>query len=326
MNIAQIVRRALFDVDAVQRDRTTPAYYSIEELLAWANEAKDVCESIIRQTNADYNTVTRFSTDGSIRFEGVTYATSSFQLLTSTSTYTLPPDLIELRKVRVITAGEEDRTLTALDISHPVFKAIQAQDRTKTTGGELFYDILAERTFYLAQPPDATLDLEITYIQRTPKLQLYSTGTVSTTQDSSAVVGVSSLWVDNALTTPAELMVSANTVIPRFVSEVSGGTWIDPSIQYPPIASFDTDTTLTLLGPWLITAASGVAYLIASVPQIPSEHRHTMVSYIAGKCLEKSGHPAAVAKFGMFKQGAAWMTGSMAERQSVDPVFVEDYE
>jgi len=326
MNTAQLIRQALYSIDAVERDRTTADYYTVEELLAWANEAKDAVESIIRQTNADYNTVTRLSTDGSIRFEGVTYATSSFQLLTSSSTYTLPPDLIELRKVRVITAGEEHRILRALDISHPIFKHLQGRDRTETTGGELFYDILGERTLYLAQPPDATLDLEITYVQRTPKLQLYSTGTVSITQDTDDIVGVSSLWVDNALTTPAEIMVSTDTTVPKVVSEWSGGTWVDPSARYAPISTFDTDTAATLLANWLIATVSGVGYLVASVPQIPVEHRHLIASYIAGKCLDKSGHLGAVNKMSSFTGGAARMTASMAERQSVDPVFVEEYE
>lgn len=326
MNTAQIIRRALFDIDAVERDRTTADYYTQEELLAWTNEAKDICESLIRQVNADYNLVTRLSTDSSFRFEGITYAPSSFQLLTTTSTYTLPPDLIELRKIRVITAGEESRVLTALDISHPTFKYLQSQDRTNTTGGEIYYDILGERTLYLSQPPDATLDLEITYLQRTPKLQLYSTGTVSITQDTDDVVGVSSLWVDNALVTPAEIMVAAATAAPKFASDISGGTWVDPGLQYAPISTFDTDTTLTLQANWLIATVSAVGHLIASVPQIPAEHRHLLSTYVAVKCLEKSGHPAAATKMALFQKGAAIMTGSMAERQSVDPVFVDDYE
>lgn len=325
MNTAQIIRKALYDIDAVAADETTPLILSQRELLSWANRGKDLVERAIRANQQDFNLVTRQSDDSSFRWEGYTYAPSSFSLLTTLTTtdYTLPPDIIELRSIRAVTSGQEEWEFEHLKITHPLFLQEQKAGATSATGGVIYWDVVGERTLRLARVPSVALDIEISYVARTRRLRLYTTGTVSTTQNSAAVVGVSTQWVIEALHTPAELIFSSTTAVPKVASVVSGAFWVDPSAIYAPISSIATDTTLTLHGLFLPTALSGVGYMYASVPELPLEHRDAVAEYVSICALKKLGRPYAD-RGELLKLALADVTDSTGERQSADPEFVED--
>lgn len=287
MNVAQICRRALLDSDAIQIDLTSHRFFTQLELLSWANDAKDWIERALYQSHQDYNLVFRTSASGSLRWDGETYAHSSFQLNTA-RTYTLPPDIMSLRSIR--SAAASARRFDHLDISDPYFRDLE--NRTDVVD-PIYWDVVGDRTLVIANPlASGTLDIVISYIGRSRKLRVSDTpGTVAVTQDSTAAVGTSTTWVDQELAIPAELIVSTSTAAPIIVSQTSGLVYVDPSAIYPPIATFVSDTSITLAGNWLIGSLTGRGHMVASVPSLPAEYIYLTVEYVKAKCLEKGGKP-----------------------------------
>ena len=326
MNIAQVLRQALFDADAVNIDLTTHRFVTETELLTWAQEGHERLLTHLRQVREDYGLVVRQSTDADFRWNGVTYNPSSFGLTTTATTYTLPPDLIELRQIRAITSGYEDRAFESKDLANR-----QVVDRVRlasgnTTNDVIYWDIVGDRTLRLAIPPDVALDIEISYIARPPLLRLYSTGTVSTTQNSTSVTGASTPnWVINELGLPLELMIAASSTAPKIVSQTAADPFVDPSALYSPVLSIDSDTTLTLQGSYLPTAVSTKAYLLASVPSVPREHQWLLVRFVTAMIRWKaSGTPGA--ELPDFQVLLQEMASDTAIRQTADPQYVEDYD
>lgn len=289
MNVAQILRAALYLVDGVNIDDTTHRFFTQTELLAWANDGKDWIERALYQAHQDYNLVYRDSTTGSLRWDGETYAHSSLQLSTG-RTYTLPPDVMVMRSIRTTTASAT--RFEHLDMSDPYFRDVE--NRTDVTN-PVYWDVVGTRTLVLANPLSGGTHVVIGYVGRSRKLRISSTpGTVETTQDSATVTGTSTTWVDQELATPAELLVSTDTAAPKIVSQTSGGVWVDPSAIYPPISTFGSDTSITLSGNWLTASlAAGRGHMVASVPSLPAEYIYLVTEYVKAKCLEKGNRPGA---------------------------------
>lgn len=325
MNIAQVLRLALFDAEAVNLDGTTHRFLVEAEMLAWAQEGHHLLYAKLRQANQDYGLVTRQSTDADLRWHGITYDCSTFGLTTTARTYTLPPDLIELRQIRAITSGEEDREFEFKDMADPLVVSQIRRASDQTESGTIYYDVVGERTLRLAQPPDVAMDIEISYIARPRQLFLYSTGTVSTTQNSASVPGASSLWIINELAPPCELMIAAGSVAPKIVSQTSTDPFVDPSALYSPVSSFGSDTALTLAGPYLPAAVSTKAYLLASVPSVPLEWQWVLVRWVVAMIRWKiAGSPIdELPSFDTIM--AASMMPSVTQRQTADAEYVEDY-
>lgn len=326
MNIAQVLRLALFDAEAVNLDGTTHRFLVEVELLAWAQQGHHLLYAKLRQANQDYGLVTRNSTDADLRYHGVTYDPSSFGLTTTARTYTLPPDLIELRQIRAITSGYEERLFEHVDLSSPTMVDQIRSESTATVEGTIYWDVVGERTLKLAQPPDVALDIEISYISRPRQLFLYSTGTISTTQNAAGATGGSSPnWVINELAPPCELMIATGSVAPKIVSATATDPFVDPSALYSPVLSIDTDTTLTLAGPYLPASVSTKAYLLASVPSVPLEWQWVLVRWVVAMIRWKiAGSPIEeLPNFNTIMAEA--MMPSVSQRQSADAQYVEDY-
>jgi len=326
VNIAQILRQSLLDADAVNIDGTTHRFVTEAELLTWAQEGHERLLTQLRRMGEDFGLVVRQSTDADLRWNGITYDCSSFGLTATGRTYTLPPDLIELRQIRALTSGYEDRLFEHKDLSDPVVVAQIRSASDTTTTGVIRWDIVGERTLRLALPPDVALDIEISYIASPRKLRLYSTGTVSTTQDSAAVTGASTPnWVIQELSPPMDLIIAASSTAPKIVSQTAGDPFVDPSVLSSPVLSIDTNTTLTLLGPYLPTAVSTKAYLLASVPSVPDNHQWMLVRYVTAMIRWKaSGSPTP--DLPDFQVMLRELAADTAERQSADPRYVEDYD
>lgn len=327
MNIAQILRMALFDADAVNSDGTTHRFVTEPELLVWAQEGHDYALAKLRQAQQDYGLTIRASTDADLRYQGVTYDCSSFGLTTSARTYTLPPDLVSLRRIRALTTGEEYRTFEHKDMADPVFVELSRVESSATEAGRLYWDVIGERTLIFPQPPDVALDIEISYIALPPMLRLYSTGTVSTTQNSTAVTGASTPnWVIQELTTPMELMTATGAVAPKIVTQTSTDPTVDPSALYSPVASIDTNTTMTLMGAWLPTAISTKAYLLASVPSLPRAWHWVLVRWVSMMIRWKASGsvPSERPDFEAISNTA--MIPDVSQRQTADAETVEDFD
>jgi len=329
VNCAQVIRRALLDIDAVRQNGTTTPLYIISELLAWANEAKDKVEKALRTNDQDYNLVIRNSTDVDLRWEGMNYDPSDFGLTTTARSYTLPPDVLLLRRIRSITTGEENRRFRHVDLAHPDFVAGEQTASDATTAGEIMWDIVGDRTLRIHNPPDAALDIELAYVPRSRKLQLYNTGTITVTQDAATVTGVSTLWVDDNVDAFAELIggTSGTSTPPRVVSQTSTDPFVDSSRFYNAVSAITTDTALTLIGNWLTTTlAAGTGYLLASRFPFPVEHVHMVADWVAYRALKKARSADQVGFKNSFNEGLDELVPDTAERQTANPEFVEDYQ
>jgi hypothetical protein len=326
MNCAQVIRRALYDANLVLQDlTTTPGLVQIE-LLAWANEAKDKIEKALRTNDADYNLVVRGSGDADLQWDGFTYDNSSFELSTTARSYTLPPDMLIMRRIRATTTGEEARKFRHVDLSHPDFVSGEQTASDSTASGEIMWDITGERTLRVHNPPDVTLALELAYIPRSRRLQIYTTGTITVVQDSAAITGSSTLWLDDQVPTFSDLLVSTSTAAPVIVTQTAGLVYVDPSAIYLPVSAITSDTALSLLGNWLPTAlAAGRGYMIASRFPFPVEHAHLVSDWIAYRALKKFRSADQASFKESFDEGLAALVPDTAERQTADPVFVEDY-
>ena len=326
MNCAQVIRRALYDANFILQDNTTTPGLVTAELLAWANEAKDKVEKTLRTNDQDYNLLTRASTDSSFRWDGVTYSPADFQLTTTARSYTLPPDMLLIRRIRATTSGEEERTFRHVDISHPEFVSGEQTASTTTTSGEIMWDITGERTLRIHNPPDVTTDIEIAYIPRSRRLQMYTgAGTVATTQDSTTVTGSSTVWVVDAVNAFADLLVSTSTAAPLVATQTTSGVYVDPTATYSPISTIDSATSITLLGAWLPAALTGRGYMIASRFSFPPEHTHMVSDWVAYRALKKFRSADQTSFKKSFDEGLAALVPDTAERQTADPEFVEDF-
>jgi len=325
VNVAAILRQALFDADAVAIDGTTHRFVTQPELLVWAQEGHTLMLNRLRQAHQDFGLTIRSSTDADMRWNGITYDPSSFGLTTTARTYTLPPDLIELRQIRAITSGEEERLFVFRDLAHPSAASLARSESSTTTAGTIYCDVIGERTLRLALPPDTAMDIELSYVARPSKLAIYSTGTVSTTQNSATVTGASTpAWVINELTPPLDLIISTDGNAPVIVGQTAGVVFVDPSVLHLPVTSIDSATTLTLAGPYLPAAVSTKGYLLASVPSIPEDFQWLLVRYVTAMIRWKaSGSPTPDLSDFQVKLGD--LSVSTSERQTADPEFVEDY-
>ena len=326
VNVAQILRLALYDAEAVNLDGTTHRSLVESELLAWAQEGHHLLYAKLRQANQDFGLVTRQSTDADLRWHGVTYDPGSFALTTTARTYTLPPDFIEMRQIRAITSGEEERVFEWRDLAHPLSVESARRESTSTSEGTLYWDVVGERTLRLPQPPSVAMDIEISYIARPRLLFLYSTGTVGITQNTAAVTGASSPnWVISELVPPCEIMFSTGAVSPKIVSATSTDPFVDPSALYSPVLSIDTDTTLTLAGNYLPATVATKAYLLASVPSMPLEWQWTLVRWVVAMIRWKIAGAVTAEAPQFDKVVGEYMMPSVSQRQTADAEVVEDF-
>ena len=329
MNCAQAIRRGLYDANLILQNDTTSPLLTQRELLSWADEAKNKIEKALRTNDQDYNLVIRNSTDADLRWDGMNYDMSDFGLTTTARSYTMPPDVLLLRRIRALTVGEENRRFLHVDMSHPDFVAKEQTVSTETTGGEIMWDVIGERTLRIQNPPDTALDIELSYIPRSRKLQLYTTGTLAITTDTNVLTGVSTLWIDDEVNSFAEIIFSASavTAAPKVASQTTGGTWVDPSRFYNWVSAFTTDTAGTLIGNYLpTTLAAGTGYMIASRFPFPSEHAHLVSDYVAYRALKKVRSADQVGFKEIFDAGLVELVTDTTKRQTADAVYVDDFQ
>lgn len=327
MNCAQIIRQGLLDANLVRLDGTTSPLFTTVELLAWANQGKDKVEKLLRQAKEDYSLIVLQRDDAAFRWAGQTYDPAANLRITSTTRYvTLPPDLVELRHIRTMTTGEESRRWEHADLSHPDFAALRSQIDNDTTSGTVLFDIVGDRTLLLAQPPDTTIDVEITYIARSGPMQMYTDGTISTSQNSATVTGASTEWIIDELAHSLELIVSGDATAPKVASQTAGGTFVDPSRFYYRVDTISADGTLTLSAPWLPTGVSGRGYMLATVPHLSLyEHHYTITKWVQACAKAKVYGWDKLSEFaGPFYADLKDMQAEIAQRQSHDPEYVED--
>ena len=330
MNAAQICRRALLDANLVKIDSTTSPLITQVELVMWANEGKDKLEKVFRQAKEDYQLVVLQRDDAAFRWAGQTYDPAvNLRVIggtTGTRFITLPPDLLELRNIRTLTTGEEARRWEWRDLSDREFVSLRSRIDTDTARGTILFDIVGDRTLLLAAMPDTTLDVEITYIARSAPMQIYTDGTISTSQSSATVTGTGTEWIVDELMHTLELVVSGDATAPKVASQTVGGTFVDPSRFYYRVDTISADGTLTLSAPWLPTGVSGRGYMLTTVPHLSLyEHHHTISKWVQACAKAKVyGWDKFTEYAAPFYADIGEITADIAQRQSNDPVFVEE--
>ena len=145
-------------------DESTASFWTNAALTEYLNEAKDRVWAEVKALKDDYFMVTRSSTDGSLTILTDTYAASSFAIVAGTTTYTMPPDLSEMKLIEVITSGYESVRFFYRDLAHPDMRAaMEITTNTPPTG--FYFDLIGERTMRIAPKSDTALDLRISYTQ-----------------------------------------------------------------------------------------------------------------------------------------------------------------
>src|SRR3990172_2532859 len=291
MKIAFVIRSALIDAGVVRQNGTSSGRFTQADMLAWSNDAQNLIEAAWRKSGKDYNLVTRESDDGSFTFENTTYNNSSYQLLSTTRTYTLPPDLITLKRIRAITSTYREYIFTPLDVNHPVFRSLE--DADNPGGSEIYLDVIGRRTLRISHPMPATCDIEIMYNARLPKLRIYTdaTGAANITTAVAAQVLTTGAVVDEGLVTPSELILNTSGAAapPVTMSQTSTDDFVQPAgvrgaaARHFPIESFDTNTGITLEAVFPLATDTSIGYLIASAPQYLEDHYHIVIKYLESK-------------------------------------------
>jgi len=195
---------------------------------------------------------------------------------------------------------------------------------------ELLWDIVGERTLFVANPPSSTVGIEIIYLAKSPRLRTYNTGTVTITQDTATVTGASTLWLDDEVSPTmqnSEIIVSTNTTPPAVVSQTTGLTYVDPNAIYQQISGITSDTAATLQGNWLTATVTSVGYILASRVEFPEEHIHALADYVSHRCMVKAKNWVAADKFESYwERHLAKFKADVEQRQLVALEFAEDFD
>lgn len=155
-------------------DENTASFWTDVQLIAYISQAQEMVWSRVKSLKSDYFDVQRRSTDGTVTILAESYDCAGFALAASTTSYTLPPDMDELKLIECVTTGYEGVRFTFADMTTPAFRALLAVTDAQEPGGFLC-DLIGERTWIVAPKANRALDIKLTY---TPIL-----GTLSATTD-----------------------------------------------------------------------------------------------------------------------------------------------
>lgn len=324
MNLAQILRLAEYQAKAVKQSLAIGPSIFTHELVALANDGNQKIEQALRAMGDDYfvrrmNSLTDITAQ---KIMGISYTPStSLRLAVSTRPFSLPPDFLSLKSIRCVSSGYEDTRFHQEDITDQHFQALLRDTNQAGPGEDLYYDITGERTFYLAQDLSTALDIEIAYVARSKRLVIYSTGTMSVTDATTAVTGVGTVWSSG---TPFD---SDYLDIHFGASGVGTLPVAEPGYDYDyvargRVASIATDLTLTLAANKAGTLAAGTGYLLASVPMIPEDFHLGIADYVTARILMADGSAKAQGFFGTFQASLSGKANTL-RRQTAEVETVE---
>ena len=322
MNIAQAIRQAAFDLSAVLQNNTPDPFYGLQPMLSWATDGNSKLEKSIRTAKEDYGLLILQSNDVAYTWCGVTYDPSVLTLTEGQRMYTLPPDLLMVKSIRSL---DNDAVIFQYkDMSDPAFEPVGDVD--EHVGASLVYfDVVGENTLVLGSDPPGGVSIELSYISRPAPFQIESTGTISVNFGSAIVSGAGTSWAVKGLQPNLELIISDDATTPKILSQVVGGTWVDPSLQYYPVNQITGDGTLTLLANWAAGSIANRGYVLATVPTLPKEYHQALVDYICYRALRSRRVSAADNFLKSFNTGLADMRVDTQPRQEQSPVFIEGW-
>lgn len=292
MNLDQIIRKADFLADTIRASGTVSSLWTTEEKVDLVNEVYELIQPTLRLSRKHYFARRMLSSDSSTTILRQTYAPSSLALVADTRLYTLPPDFVEVIRLSPL-ISTTDTTNQGVRFVHRDVGAPEFQDRDLAGGtggtqsaGHYLFDVQGDRTLRISPAARAALGVELVYAAQRPPLYRTVTGTVSVS--TLTVTGVSTVFSDAALQLgDMELILgtSGSATVPT------------PSLQtsYPRVASLDSTTQLTLVGPTPGTYAAGTGFILSAVPQIPVVHHRWMAALTAVLMHRKVNFPVAEA-------------------------------
>ena len=281
----------------------------------------DAAARIMRLNDSDYLVKTMRSTASAVDLISESYSPSSLAIVADTSDYTLPPDCVRILSIVPITDGFEDvrfRPARHFNKHWMTHRATPDDDLSTVEESDavFLYTTIGARTLRLAPTPQDAFNVEITYQFRPPRLLIYTTGTITVTNGSAAVVGVSSEWVSAGVRVPAELVVGASPVSAVRLDQI-----------YPTVSAIGSNTTLTLARTYQGVTSAGSAYGLAMVPTLPEEHHGWLAQMAAAIMLRKvSVELSEASRKELEAQLTSQVTPEVTLRQSQESLAVEPFE
>ena len=211
MNVLQLMRQARLEIDAIRSGGAATELWSDEEVLSAVNTSKDEAARFLRLADSNLLTKRLRSTDAAVDLISETYNPSSLRLVSGTALYTLPPDYVRAVVILPVTStfdGIRFLPATAQAKSTVDLVVIQDTDLTGAEGSDqvFYYYHIGARTLRFMPTPQDTIDIELLYHYRPPKLRYTNIGTITRTLASATVVGTDTTWLTEGIRTPAELL------------------------------------------------------------------------------------------------------------------------
>lgn len=268
MNLAQIrsaTRETLTAGGAINTNINIDTFWVDKEVNYYINNAYRQVYRILRMTRADWFQRILQSTDSPLLLLGRTFNPATLKILSGISSYVLPPDFVAMKLLSSTSAR-----FTHLDLTKQRFRSVLNAPNSRSE--DYFYDIIGLKTLFVRPVPKEDHETQIIYDKAIGNLVDYSVGSVT------SIIGTQVTFSGTTLTS----FVGAGD---EFIigSAASGAPLVDPSIDYPVIKTIDSNTTLTLDGPWLggiVTAGSG--FLCSQVPELPVNF-HDVIIHLAVK-------------------------------------------
>lgn len=329
MNSDQLIKLAAFQANAILQDGSLAPFFTLPQLYVWLNDANLELEKEIRSIFDDYFVRVMTSTDATAqKILGVSYTPTALQLASSTSRFTLPPDLESLRSIRAVTAGYEYMKFESKDMGHRDFQDYLRVPTSYTVspGGRIYYDIIAERTLFIAPQLSTAVDIEIIYVARTKPLHRYQgAGTAAVVDAATAVTGANTVWSSGTPFDASYLDILFGITTPSTLTSIDIAAVYDGGSRNR-VASIESDTALTLAAPKVATVAASANYVLTSLPVLPPEHHAALADFVTAQMFAKSGNQAQFDRFtAKYDKRKASILNTINIRQP-DAEYVEPYE
>lgn len=325
MNTDTLDRALLYKLDAIRQAGTliSATWQPEERHQALTDGYREVCK-LVRRQRQDWHTVHRRSTDATTFIRTENYNPTSFRLVAGTATYTLPPDLLELRFVRCVTAGREHVAFELVAENQDEGMRVRRRpDPTAGQQGTRFLCILTgQRSMVVVPTPQETLELELVYVTQPRRLVLYSTGTITTVNGSTALLTAGSAdWTERAsgIVVGDEILIGTSATAPTASLDA----------RYPRLLTGNTGgTEAGLAEPYLGATGGALLYRLASVPDLPEDWHYAIVFFavwaLLAKSVEEGQGPAAERAWQDWQRIAAALIPESAQRDSQDLQVAED--
>jgi hypothetical protein len=155
-------------------DEPVEAVWKDTALLSWINSGIVRVGLALRAVREDHLTKRMTSSDSALLINGVSYDPTSFRIVSGTEIYTLPPDLVEIRRIMPADDADIDDGIrfTHRDMSRPDFDELDRVTDTSDSRTTYVYDLFGVNSMRVVPEPDRTINLELFYVRYANKYAL----------------------------------------------------------------------------------------------------------------------------------------------------------